>query len=70
MVEESKNQYFLIEINSKESKTTLRLFSGINPEKTVGVKTAIGLLAFNLLEIFTSVKIKKTNISKFIPDVK
>jgi len=70
VVEESKNQQFLIEINAKENRTTLRLFPGTDPEKTIGVKTAMGLLTFNLLEIFKSSKIIKTNISEFIPDKK
>ncbi len=70
VVEKSKNQHFLIEINTKENTTTLRLFPGTDPEKTIGVKTAMGLLTFNLLEIFTSAKIIKTNISEFISDRK
>lgn len=67
LVIESKNQHFLIEINTKDNKTTIRLFPETDPEKTIGVKTAIGLLTLNLLEMFTTIKIIKTNLSDFIP---
>ena len=70
LVVESKNQHFLIEINAKDNKTTLRLFPETDPKKTTGVKTAMGLLTLSILEIFSSVKIIKTNISDFIPDRK
>ncbi|MBS3925942.1 MAG: hypothetical protein KGZ34_04545 [Nitrosarchaeum sp.] len=70
LVIESKNHHFLIEINAKQNKTTLRLLPETDPEKTIGVKTAMGLLTLNILEIFPSVKIIKTNISNFIPDRK
>jgi len=67
LVIESENQHFLIEINAKDNKTTIRLFPETDPEKTIGVKTAMGLLTLKLLEIFTTIKIIKTNISDFIP---
>lgn len=67
LVIESENQHFLIEINAKDNKTTIRLFPETDPEKTIGVKTAMGLLTLNLLEMFTTIKIIKTNISDFIP---
>ncbi|MCE2505283.1 MAG: hypothetical protein J4F36_02160 [Nitrosopumilaceae archaeon] len=70
LVIESTNQHFLIEINAKDNKTTLRLFPETDPEKTIGVKTAMGLLTISILETFPSIKITKTNISDFIPDRK
>ncbi len=70
LVVESTNQHFLIQINAKDNKTTLRLFPETDPEKTIGIKTAMGLLTLSMLETFPSAKITKTNISDFIPDKK
>lgn len=70
LVIESENQHFLIEINAKDNKTTIRLFPETDPEKTIGVKTAMGLLTLNLFEMFPIIKIIKTNISDFIPSGK
>ncbi|MBM3910785.1 MAG: hypothetical protein FJ356_03960 [Thaumarchaeota archaeon] len=63
---DKKNQHFLIEINSKEDKTTLRLYPNTDPEKTNGVKYAMGNVAKQLSEIFPDAKITQTNIQEFI----
>ncbi len=63
---EENNQNFFIEINTREGKTTVRLFPGTDPEKTDGVKTALGLVVKKIQEMFTDSKVTKTNIQEFI----
>ena len=67
VVIDEKNQQFLIEIISREGKTTVRLYPGTDPEKTEGVKTAMGILTKKIQEIFSGVLITKTNIGNYIP---
>jgi len=62
----NKNQNFFIEISTSENKSTIRLFPKTDPEKTPGVKQAMGLLAKMIQSIF-DVQIIKTNIQDFIP---
>ena len=71
VVVESKNsQQFLIEINVKDGRTTIRLYPNTDPEKTSGVKTSMGLLVNSILHVFPDVKIMKTNIQEFIGESK
>jgi hypothetical protein len=67
VVIDEKNQQFLIEIISREGKTTVRLYPGTDPEKTEGVKTSMGLVVQKIQEIFTGSSITKTNIGNYIP---
>lgn len=67
VVIDEKNQQFLIEITSREGKTTVRLYPGTDPEKTDGVKTAMGILVKKIQETFSGAIITKTNIRNFIP---
>jgi hypothetical protein len=66
---EEKNQNFFIEVNSREGKTTVRLFPGTDPEKTDGVRTAIGLVVNKIQETFTNTKVTKTNIQEFLKPI-
>lgn len=63
---EEKNQNFFIEVNSREGKTTVRLFPGTDPEKTDGVRTAMGLVVNKIQESFANAKVTKTNIQEFL----
>ena len=67
VVIDSKNQNFFIEISTSENKSTIRLHPKTDPEKTPGVKTAMGLLAKQIQNLFEA-KITKTNIQDFIPN--
>ena len=67
VVIDEKNQQFFIEITSREGKTTVRLFPGTDPEKTDGVKTAMGILVKKIQETFSETIITKTNIKNYIP---
>ena len=66
---EEKNQNFFIEINTREGKTTIRLFPGTDPEKTDGVRTAMGLVVGKIQEIYSDAKVTKTNIQDFLVPV-
>jgi hypothetical protein len=61
------HQEFLFEISTKEDKSTLRLYQLTDPEKTQGVKIAMGLVAKLILSTFTDSRIVRTNIEQFIP---
>lgn len=63
---EEKNQNFFIEVNTREGKTTIRLFPGTDPEKTDGVRTAMGLVVRKIQEINSDVRVTKTNIQQFL----
>jgi hypothetical protein len=64
VVIDSKNQNFLIEINVKEEKTTVRLYPRTDPEKTDGVLAALIMVGKLIMVIFPDVRITKTNIEK------
>jgi len=64
------HQQFLIEISTRKEKTTVRLYPSTDPEKTIGVKTALGLVANHLLDIFPTVRITRTNIDDYLPERK
>jgi hypothetical protein len=69
IVIEANTQNFFIEINSREGKTTIRLFSGTDPEKTDGVRMAMGLVVKKIQEIFTDSKVTKTNIQDYLKPI-
>ena len=64
VVIDSQNQNFLIEINVKEEKTTVRLYPKTDPEKTEGVLAALSMVGKLILDIFPDAHVTKTNIEK------
>ena len=69
VVIDNLHQQFFIEISTRPDKTTIRLFPGTDPEKTDGVKTALGLVAKIIQETNQNHRITKTNIREFLlPD--
>ncbi|HSF28748.1 MAG TPA: hypothetical protein VLA53_06985 [Nitrosopumilaceae archaeon] len=67
LVIDKLHQDFIMEISAKESKTTLRLYPQTDPQKTDGVKDALGLVAQQLLCTIPDIHITKTNIQDHIP---
>ena len=61
------HQEFMMEIDTFEGKTTLRLNPNTDPEKTNGVKLALGLASLLILGISPDTRIVRTNIEQFIP---
>jgi hypothetical protein len=66
LVVEDGNQNFFIVVQSKENKTTVRLYPGTGPEKTKGVKRSLGIVAARLKKQNPQANIIKTNILEFI----
>ena len=64
VVIDSQNQNFLIEINLKIEKTTVRLYPRTDPEKTEGVLAALSMVGKLILDIFPDIHVTKTNIEK------
>ena len=60
------HQQFLIELSTRKDKTTVRLYPNTDPEKTDGVKMALGLVAKIIQESNPEYKITKTNIDEFL----
>ena len=67
LVIDKLHQAFIIELDAKENTTTLRLFPMTDPEKTDGIRTALGLVARFVLYMSPNARIVRTNIEKFIP---
>ena len=66
VVEDKKSQKFFVEILTSDEKTTVRLFPGTDPDKTDGVKSALGMAAGLVMKKFEGLTITKTNIADFI----
>ena len=60
------HQQFLIELSTRKDKTTIRLYPGTDPEKTDGVKMALGLVAKMIQKSNSDYQITKTNINEFL----
>jgi hypothetical protein len=60
------HQEFIIELDVKESSSTLRLFPMTDPQKTASIKTALGLVASFILYMSPNARIVRTNIQEFI----
>ena len=65
VISELHQQYF-IEISTSESKTTIRLYPGTDPEKTDGVKKSMALLAKQIEDNYDDFHITKTNLSEHL----
>ncbi len=60
------HQQFLIEISTRKSKTTIRLYPNTDPEKTDGVKTSMALLAKQIMGHYPEFEVTKTNLSDYL----
>jgi len=67
VIEKTPQSYF-IEISTTEFKTTIRLYPQTDPEKTVGVKTSMALLAKEIVNMY-NLKITKTNLNNYLDAV-
>ena len=64
-----QQQQFLIEISTRKSKTTIRLYPNTDPQKTDGVKLSMALLADQMIKCYPSFKITKTNLLDYLNTV-
>jgi hypothetical protein len=60
------HQEFIIELDAKDSSSTLRLFPMTDPQKTPSVKTALGLIASFVLYMSPNTRMLRTNIQEYI----
>ncbi|MDH3312287.1 MAG: hypothetical protein OEM28_03960 [Nitrosopumilus sp.] len=66
VVRSEKHQQFLIEISTRKSKTTIRLYPNTDPEKTDGVKFSMALLAEQIMSHYPNFQIIQTNLSNYL----
>ena len=60
------HQQYFIEISTRKSKTTIRLYPGTDPVKTDAVKLSLALLADQIIKNNPNFQITKTNLNDYI----
>ena len=60
------HQQYLIEISTRKSKTTIRLYPGTDPEKTDAVKLSMALLAQQIMKNYPNFQVTKTNLNDYL----
>ena len=63
------HRQLLIEISTNKDKTTVRLYPDTDPEKTVGVKTALGIVARMIQTCYVDCRITRTNIDEYLTQI-
>ena len=66
VVEEGRSQPFFVQLSQKDRQITVRLLPATDPEKTVGVKRIMGLIAKQLHECTAGSRFGKTNLQEFL----
>jgi hypothetical protein len=66
VVEEGRSQPFFVQLSQKDRQITVRLLPATDPEKTVGVKRIMGLIARQLHESIVGSRFGKTNLQEFL----
>lgn len=65
-IEDGKNQNFFIQLSAKGEAVTVRLLPITDPEKSDGVKTLMGLVAYKIKLSNANIIYGKTNLQDFI----
>lgn len=65
-VEEGRAQNFFVQLSQKDRQITVRLLPATDPEKTVGVKRVLALIARQLREAAAGSRFGKTNLQEFL----
>lgn len=65
-VEEGRAQSFFVQLSQKDRQITVRLLPATDPEKTVGVKRIMALIARQLREAAVGSRFGKTNLQDFL----
>lgn len=60
------HQEFMIEISTRENKTTIRLYPQTDPEKTDSVKKSLSLVALLVQKSMPESSVSKTNIIDYL----
>jgi hypothetical protein len=66
VVEEGRSQPFFVQLSQKDRQITVRLLPATDPEKTVGVKRVMAIIARQLLEATAGSRVGKTNLQEFL----
>ena len=66
-VEAGRSQTFFVQLAQKERQITVRLLPATDPEKTIGVKRVMVLIATQLHEATAGSFFGKTNLQDFLP---
>jgi hypothetical protein len=67
VVEERRSQAFFVQLSQKDRQITVRLLTATDPEKTIGVKRVMGLIAQQLHECIAGSCFGRTNLQEFLP---
>lgn len=66
VVEDGRAQAFFVQVAQKDRQITVRLLAATDPEKTVGVKRVIALIAKQLHEATAGSRFGPTNLQDFL----
>ncbi len=66
MVEQGRAQSFFVQLSQKDRQITVRLLPATDPEKTLGVKRVMALIAKQLREAAVGSRFGKTNLQEFL----
>jgi hypothetical protein len=64
--EDGRSQSFFVQLAQKERQITVRLFPATDPEKTVGVKQIMALIAHQIRAAVAGSRFGKTNLQEFL----
>jgi hypothetical protein len=65
VVEEGRSQTFFVQLSQKDQQITVRLLPATDPDKTIGVKRVMALIAKHVLETVVGSHVGKTNLQEF-----
>ncbi|EAT14647.1 hypothetical protein [Desulfuromonas acetoxidans] len=68
VIEEGQRQNFFIQLSQKKNAVTVRLFPLTDPEKTVGVKQTMAIIAKQIKNLKDNINYGKTNLEPFLID--
>jgi len=66
VVEEGRSQTFFVQLSQKDRQITVRLLPATDPEKTIGVKRVMALIAKQIHEAAIGSRFGKTNLEEFL----
>ena len=66
VVEDGRSQPFFVQLSQKGRQITVRLLPATDPEKTLGVKRIMALIAKQLQESTAGSRFGKTNLQDFL----
>ena len=66
VVEEGRPQTFFVQLSQKDRQVTVRLLPATDPEKTVGVKRIMALIARQIRKAAVGSRFGKTNLQDFL----